>query len=79
LNALSGDPYHLQYYRAEYEHFHSLFTPEEQAAFAQLKHVMDEAHGIVSAKLTLYYSNGFYSRNGSEPFDAVGQQGIALQ
>jgi hypothetical protein len=57
LNALSGDPYYLQYYRAEYEHFHSLFTPEEQAAFAQLKRVIkDEGHGIISAQLALYYS-----------------------
>jgi hypothetical protein len=57
LNALSGDPYYLHYYQAEYEHFHSLFTPEEQAAFAQLKHVIkDEGNGIVSAKLTLFYS-----------------------
>jgi hypothetical protein len=57
LNVLSGDPYYLHYYQAEYDHFHPLFTPEEQAAFAQLKHVIkDEGHGIVSAKLTLYYS-----------------------
>ena len=28
LNALSGDPYYLEYYRAEYERFHPLFTPE---------------------------------------------------
>src|ERR1700737_3986962 len=57
LNALSGDPYYLQYYQAEYEHFHALFTPEEQAAFARLKHVIkDEGREIVSAKLTLFYS-----------------------
>jgi hypothetical protein len=57
LNALSGDPYYLHYYQAEYDHFHSLFTPEEQAAFAQLKHVIkDEGNGIISAKLSLYYS-----------------------
>ncbi len=57
LNALSGDPYYLQYYQAEYDHFHPLFTPEEQAAFAQLKHVIkDEGDGIVSAELALYYS-----------------------
>jgi hypothetical protein len=57
LNVLSGDPYYLHYYQAEYDHFHPLFTPVEQAAFVQLKHVInDEGHGIVSAKLTLYYS-----------------------
>lgn len=57
LNVLSGDPYYLDYYRAEYEHFHPLFTPEESAAFTQLKHILkDEGHGIISAQLTLYYS-----------------------
>src|ERR1022692_3396301 len=57
LNALSGDPYYLQYYQAEYDHFHSLFTPEEQAAFSHLKQVIkDEGHGIISAKMALYYS-----------------------
>jgi len=57
LNALSGDPYYLHYYQAEYDHFHALFTPEEQAAFIRLKHVIkDEGHEIISAKLALYYS-----------------------
>jgi hypothetical protein len=57
LNALSGDPYYLQYYQAEYDHFHPLFTPEEQAAFVQLKRtIKDEGHDIISAKLALYFS-----------------------
>src|ERR1700691_1751000 len=57
LNALGGDPYYLHYYQAEYDHFHPLFTPEEQAAFTQLKHtIKDEGHEIISAKLALYYS-----------------------
>jgi hypothetical protein len=57
LNALSGDPYYLHYYQAEYDHFHPLFTPQEKAAFVELKHVIkDEAGSIISAKLALYYS-----------------------
>jgi hypothetical protein len=57
LNALSGDPYYLHYYQAEYDHFHPMFTPQEQAAFAELKRVLkDESGGIISATLTLYYS-----------------------
>ena len=57
LNALSGDPYYLEYYRAEYEHFHPLFTPEENSAFERLKHVIkDQGNDIISAKLALYYS-----------------------
>lgn len=57
LNVLSGDPYYLEYYKPEYEHFHPLFTPQEQAAFADLKRILkDEAGGIISANLALYYS-----------------------
>lgn len=57
LNALSGDPFYLKYYQREYDHFRPLFSPQEQAAFAQLKRVLkDEGRGIVSATLTLYYS-----------------------
>jgi hypothetical protein len=57
LNVLSGDPYYLHYYQSEYDHFHPLFTPEENQAFSQLKHVIkDEGEGIVSAKLALYFS-----------------------
>ena len=57
LNVLSGDPYYLHYYQVEYDHFHPLFTPEENAAFVQLKRVIkDEGGGIVSAQLALCYS-----------------------
>jgi len=57
LNTLSGDPYYLRYYQAEYDHFHPLFTSEEQASFVQLKHIFkDQGGGIVSATLTLYFS-----------------------
>jgi hypothetical protein len=57
LNTLSGDPYYLHYYQAEYDHFHPLFTPQEQAAFVELKHVIkDEGQGIPSARLALLYS-----------------------
>ena len=57
LNVLSGDPFYLKYYQHEYDHFHPLFSPEEQAAFVQLRRVIkDEGRGIVSATLTLYYS-----------------------
>jgi hypothetical protein len=57
LNVLSGDPYYLHYYQAEYDYFHPRFTLEEQAAFSELKHVLkDENGGIVSATLALYYS-----------------------
>jgi len=57
LNALSGDPFYLKYYQREYDHFHPLFSPEEQAALGELKRVLKErGGGIVSATLTLYYS-----------------------
>ncbi len=57
LNVLSGDPYYLRYYQAEYNHFHPLFTPKEDTAFVQLKQVIkDDGGGIVSANLALYFS-----------------------
>lgn len=57
LNVLSADPYYLHYYQTEYNHFHPLFTAQEQAAFVALKRVIkDEGHEIISAKLALYYS-----------------------
>lgn len=57
LNALSGDPYYLHYYQAEYDHFHPLFTTKERAAFVQLKYVIkDNGGGIISANVALYFS-----------------------
>ena len=57
LNALSGDPYYLQFYQAEYDHFRPLFTAEERAAFQKLKQVIkEEGEGIISARLSLYFS-----------------------
>lgn len=57
LNALSGDPYYLEYYQAEYDRFKPLFSPEELAACASLKRILkDEAGGIISANLALYFS-----------------------
>ena len=57
LNVLGGDPYYLEYYKAEYEHFQPLFTPEERAAFVELKRIIKEEHGgIISANLALYFS-----------------------
>jgi hypothetical protein len=54
LNALSGDPYYLKYYQAEYDHFHGLFSADEQKAFVTLRRVIKEdGHGIISAKLAL--------------------------
>lgn len=57
LNALSGDPYYLSYYREEYEHFAALLPSEALEAARTLKRVMkDEGGGIVSARLTLLFS-----------------------
>jgi hypothetical protein len=57
LNALSGDPYYLEYYRAEYDHFDPLFTPEERDAFRKLKTIIKDGDSdIISAKMALYFS-----------------------
>jgi len=58
LNALSGDPYYMNYYRAEYDHFNPLLTPGERDSFRQLKAIIKDRDGdIISAKLSLYFSN----------------------
>jgi hypothetical protein len=57
LNALSGDPYYLSYYQAEFDHFNSLVTPQERDSFRRLKAIYkDEAGGIISGALALYFS-----------------------
>jgi hypothetical protein len=57
MNALSGDPYYLRFYQAEYDRLHPQFTADENAAFQAVKRILkDEARTIVSAQLTLYYS-----------------------
>jgi len=57
MNALSGDPYYLHYYQAEFDHFNPLFTPAERASFQQLKAIIKDGEGsIISAKLALYFS-----------------------
>jgi hypothetical protein len=57
LNMLSGDPYYLEYYQAEYDRLAKQFRPEELAAFANLKRrIKDQNGGIISASLALYFS-----------------------
>lgn len=57
LNVLSGDPYYLTYYQAEFDHFNPLFTAKERESFRQLKTILkDESGGIISATLALYFS-----------------------
>ena len=57
LNVLSNDPYYLDYYKADYERLSRQFSPEELAAFANLKRrIKDQAGDIISAKLSLYFS-----------------------
>jgi hypothetical protein len=57
LNMLSGDPYYLDYYKADYDRLSPQLRPEERTAFANLKHrIKDENGGIISAQLSLYFS-----------------------
>ena len=57
LNMLSGDPYYLEYYQADYDRLVKQFQPEELAAFANLKRrIKDQNGGIISASLALYFS-----------------------
>ena len=57
LNVLSGDPYYLYYYQADYDRLSKQLRPEELAVFANLKRrIKDEHGGIISAQLALYFS-----------------------
>ena len=57
LNFLTGDPYYLEYYKADYDRLSPQLRPEERAAFADLKRrIKDENGGIISAQLALYFS-----------------------
>jgi hypothetical protein len=57
LNFLSGDPYYLKFYQADYDRLFPRLRPEERAAFVSLKHRMkDQNGGIISAQLALYFS-----------------------
>jgi hypothetical protein len=57
LNTLTGDSFYLDYYKADYEVFAPKMTPEVRQALRDLKRkVKDEAGGIISASLCLYYS-----------------------
>ncbi len=57
LNMLSGDPYYLEYYQADYDRLAKQFRPEELAAFVNLKRrIKDQNGGIISASLALYFS-----------------------
>src|SRR5215467_13044279 len=57
LNVLSGDPFYLDYYKADYDRLSPQLKPEERAAIANLKRrIKDENGGIISAQLALYMS-----------------------
>ena len=57
LNFLSGDPYYLKFYQADYDRLFPRLRPEERAAFASLKRRIKDQHGgIISAQLALYFS-----------------------
>src|SRR6516225_9020940 len=57
LNVLSGDPYYLQFYQADYDRLSKRLQPEELIAFTNLKHRIKDDHGeIISAQLALYFS-----------------------
>jgi hypothetical protein len=57
LNVLSGDPYYIEYYKADYDRLAKQLRPEELTAFANLKRrIKDQNGGIISASLALYFS-----------------------
>lgn len=57
MNILTGDPYYLKYYKADYDRLAPLLTPAEKNEFLFLKKVIkDQNKGIISADLALILS-----------------------
>jgi hypothetical protein len=57
LNVLTGDPFYVDYYKAEYARFEPQLTPAVRTALANLKRkIKDERKNIISAFLALYFS-----------------------
>ena len=57
LGVMTGDPFYLKYYKAEYSMFADRLTPAASRAFAELKRKLkDENHNIISAFLCLHFS-----------------------
>ena len=56
FNTLSGDPYYLGFYRAEFDHYDPLLQPAERQAFQQVRQILQARHRIVSSFLVLYFS-----------------------
>ncbi|ABF41505.1 hypothetical protein Acid345_2504 [Candidatus Koribacter versatilis Ellin345] len=71
LNVLSGDPYYLKFYQADYDRLAPKFTPAEKAEFVALKRIIkDQNKGIISADLALILS--------VEPGDSLDDMLVAL-
>lgn len=57
LNVLSGDPYYLKFYQADYDRLAPLLSPDEKNEMVALKKIIkDENKGIISADLALILS-----------------------
>ncbi len=57
LNILTGDPFYLDYYQADYDSYKSRLTPDAVNALSSLKKKLKEDNGtIISAWLCLYFS-----------------------
>lgn len=57
LNSLTGDPFYLPFYQAEYERFEQKLTTQVRQALQSLKaKLKDKAKTIISAQLCLYFS-----------------------
>jgi len=57
LNALTGDPFYLQYYKEEYAKFSPRLTPTARAALTNLRRKLkDDNKNIISAFLSLHFS-----------------------
>lgn len=58
FNALTGDPFYLDFYQDEYDRFHSQATPEVEAAIATLNATRQQYQFIVGAALSTVFAPG---------------------
>jgi hypothetical protein len=56
INALTGDPYYLEYYKTDFDRWSPKLSPACRTALARLRSNKEKNGTIISAQLTLYFS-----------------------
>jgi hypothetical protein len=56
INTLTGDPYYLKYYQADFDRWWPKLSADCRTALARLRSSKEKRGEIISAQLTLYFS-----------------------